>query len=338
MSLPVDPAALLDAAHVVSIPMRVRFRGLSVREAMLIQGPMGWAEFAPFLEYDDAEATRWLEAALEAAYVGWPDPVREQVPINATVPAIAPDAVHDVLARFDGCTTAKVKVAERGQAVDDDVARVAEVRAQLGPGAKIRVDANGGWDRATAVEALTRLARYDIEYAEQPCLPVEELAAVRIALARSGTDVPIAADESIRKAEDPMRVAELDAADLIIVKAAPLGGVASALRIVEGAGLPAVVSSALDTSVGIAAGVALAAALQTLDHACGLGTVGLLTDDVTSASLVPHGGQIDVSDSRQVQPDEERLQRLAAPDDRQQWWRDRLRRCLDRSTMLGGDR
>ena len=167
----------------------------------------------------------------------------------------------EVLARFDGCTTAKVKVAERGQTLDDDVDRVAAVRSAMGPSARIRVDANGGWDVETATEALGRLTAYDLEYAEQPCATVEELVELRTALARNGIDVLIAADESIRKAEDPIRVARLGAADIVVVKVAPLGGVARALEIVEACGLPAVVSSALDTSVGIAAGVALAAAL-----------------------------------------------------------------------------
>lgn len=333
----IDPAALVEQAHVVSIPMRVRFRGVTHREAVLIEGPEGWGEFAPFLEYPDSEGVRWLDAALEAAFVGWPTAVREQVPINATVPAVGPDAVEGVLARFEGCTTAKVKVAEKGQSVDDDVARVAEVRRQLGAAGKVRIDANGGWDVATAIDALTRLNRYEIEYAEQPCLSVEGLAAVRKALAQKGISIPIAADESVRKADDPMRVAQLQAADLIIVKVAPLGGVGSALRIVEQTGLPAVVSSALDTSVGIAAGVALASALPHLDHACGLGTVGLLDGDVVTDSLVPHDGMIRREQAEHVIPDSNLLTRWAAPPDRQQWWRERLRRCLNRSTLVGGD-
>ncbi len=317
-------ADLLASAHVVAVPMRVRFRGVDVREALVFEGPCGWGEFAPFQEYADDEAARWLAAGVEAAYAGWPAAVRDTVPVNATVPAVPADRVADVLARFDGCTTAKVKVAERGQRVDDDVSRVAAVRDVMGPAARIRVDANGGWDERGAVEALARLAVYDLEYTEQPCATVEELVALRKALARNGIDVLIAADESIRKAEDPVRVARLGAADLVVVKVAPLGGVRAALEVVEACGLPAVVSSALDTSVGIAAGVALAAALPQLDHACGLGTVSLFERDIALEPLRPVDGRL--ATTRPV-PDVGALEQLAAPAERQQWWRDRLLRC-----------
>ncbi len=328
---PVD--ALLAAAHVVALPMRVRFRGVDVREAVVFEGPSGWGEFAPFAEYDDAEASRWLTAGVEAAYGSWPAPLRPAVPVNATVPAVGPERVDEVLARFDGCTTAKVKVAERGQRLEDDIARVAAVRDALGARARVRVDANGAWDLDTAVEALTRLAPYDLEYAEQPCASVEDLARLRVALARNRIDVPVAADESIRKAEDPLRVARLKAADVVVVKVAPLGGVTRALEVVDACGLPAVVSSALDTSVGIAAGVALARALPTLDHACGLGTVGLFEHDVTADPLRPRAGLLDGS---RPAPDAAALAALAAPADRRAWWLDRLRRChalLDREAV-----
>ena len=175
---------LLDRARVVALPMRVRFRGVDVREALLIDGPSGWGEFAPFVEYADDESARWLAAAIEAAYAAWPAPVRDTVPVNATVPAVPAEQVPDVLARFDGCTTAKVKVAERGQALADDIDRMAAVRAAMGPSARIRVDANGAWDVESAAEAITRLAAYDLEYAEQPCATVEELIELRTSLAR----------------------------------------------------------------------------------------------------------------------------------------------------------
>jgi len=257
-------AEVIDGLRVVSIPMRVGFRGVMVREAALIRGPKGWGEFAPFAEYDDVESSRWLAAALEAGWVGWPDPVRTSVPVNATVPAVPAGEVADVLQRYDGCTTAKVKVAERGQRLQDDVDRVAAVRDAMGPAAQVRVDANGGWTVAEATDALRRLAAYGLEYAEQPCASVEELASLRITLARNGIDVQVAADESIRKAEDPMRVVREEAADVIVVKVAPLGGVRAALDVARECGLPTVVSSALDTSVGIRAGLALAAALPEL--------------------------------------------------------------------------
>jgi O-succinylbenzoate synthase len=220
--------------------------------------------------------------------------------------------------------TAKVKVAERGQSLEDDVDRVAEVRALLGPDARIRVDANGGWTVPGAVTALRRLAAYGLEYAEQPCATVEELGALRVALAHNGIDALVAADESIRRASDPMRVVREEAADVIVVKAAPLGGVRSALAIAQECGLPAVVSSALDTSVGIRAGLALAAALPRLPFACGLSTLELMAGDVSEDSLVPRAGSIAV---RQLTVEPDLLDRWQAPAEREQWWRERLIRC-----------
>ena len=317
-------AELLEGMLVVSIPMRVRFRGLSVREVALVHGPMGWGEFGPFPEYGDLESSRWLAAALEAAWLGWPAPLRDSVPVNATVPAVPAHEVRDLLERYDGCSTAKVKVAERGQRLEDDVDRVAAVREVMGPQARIRVDANGGWTVAEATDALRKLAAYGLEYAEQPCASVEDLAALRVALARNGIDVLVAADESIRKASDPIRVVREEAADVIVVKVAPLGGVRAALAIAAECGLPTVVSSALDTSVGIRAGLALAAALPELTFACGLGTVELMSGDVTDDSLVPVGGSIVLRD---LMVDQALLDRWQAPADRQSWWRERVIRC-----------
>jgi O-succinylbenzoate synthase len=315
-------ADLLAGLRVVAIPMRVRFRGVTVREAALLRGPSGWAEFAPFLEYGPAESARWLAAAVEAGWGRWPEPRRGVVAVNATVPAVAAADVPGVLARFDGATTAKVKVAERGQRLEDDLDRVAAVRDVMGPGGRIRLDANGGWSVAEATDALGRLAAYRLEYAEQPCAQVSELRELRLALARRGTEVLVAADESIRKAEDPVRVAREEAADLVVVKVAPLGGVSRALEVVAECGLPAVVSSALDTSVGMAAGVALAAALPELPFACGLGTVALLEGDVARVPLLPRAGVLPVG---RVAPDEALLARWAAPADRVAWWTQRVR-------------
>ncbi|MEO7070313.1 MAG: o-succinylbenzoate synthase, partial [Nostocoides sp.] len=290
METPVPPLAeLLDGFRFVAIPLRVRFRGIAVREVGIVRGPAGWGEFGPFLEYGPAESARWLASAIESAYAGWPTPVRDLVPVNATVPAVAAREAAGIMARFAGCTTAKVKVAERGQSLPDDLDRVAAVRDVLGSAGRIRVDANGGWGVDEAVDAIGELAVYGLEYAEQPCATVDELRELRMALARKGIDVLIAADESIRKGGDPLEVARREAADLVVVKVAPLGGVRAALALVAECGLPAVVSSALDTSVGIAAGVALAAALPDLRYACGLGTVALLDGDV-AVSLVPERG------------------------------------------------
>lgn len=326
MSLPVSPdlAEVLATLSVVQIPMRVRFRGVTVREVAVVHGPKGWGEFSPFPEYDDAEASRWLSAAIEAGWVGWPDPVRPLIPVNATVPAVLAREVSGILARYDGCSTAKVKVAEQGQRLQDDVDRVAAVRDVMGSHARIRVDANGGWTVAEATEALRRLSSYGLEYAEQPCASVEEMAVLRVALARNGIDVLVAADESIRRAADPMRVVREEAADVIVIKVAPLGGVRAALDIAKECGLPTVVSSALDTSVGIRAGLALAAALPELPFACGLGTLELMAGDVTDDSLVPLAGSIAL---RELTIDEQLLEHWKAPADREQWWRERVVRC-----------
>lgn len=297
-------------AHVVAIPMRVPFRGITTREALLLRGPAGWGEFAPFPEYGDEEAVAWLASAVEAATVGWPAPVREAVDVNATVPAVAD--VGPVLDRFPGATTAKVKVAQAGQTLRDDVARVAAVRERV---PNVRVDANGAWSVEEAVEALHALG--ELEYCEQPCATVEELAQVR---SRVGT--LIAADESVRRAEDPLRVARAGAADVIVLKAAPLGGVRRAMAIAEECGLPVVVSSALDTSVGIAAGVALAAALPSLPYACGLATTSLLEGDVVRRSWV--GGAL-----TPLVVDASLVQRWAAPADRRDWWLARYARVLE---------
>lgn len=303
--------------HVFSIPMRTRFRGITVREGVLLRGEAGWGEWSPFLEYDADVSRPWLACAREAADVGWPEPLRDVVPVNVTVPATDPERAHAIV-RAGGCRTAKVKVAEPGQSLADDVARLEAVRDALGPGGLVRVDANGAWDVDGAVRAIAALDRAagGLEYVEQPVASVEDLAVVR-----RRVDVPIAADESIRRAEDPYRVRDLEAADIAVLKVQPLGGVRACLRIAEDIGLPVVVSSALETSVGIAAGVALAAALPELHHACGLATVQLLTDDVVTDRLLPVDGTLPVGRPR---VDPASLDRLAATPDREAHWRARM--------------
>jgi o-succinylbenzoate synthase len=268
--------------------MTTRFRATTVRAGALIHGPAGWGEFSPFPEYGPRECARWLASALECACREWPAPVRDRIPVNVTVPATGPDHARRIVAA-SGCRTAKVKVAERGQADSDDIARVEAVRDALGPDGKIRVDANGGWDLDRARRMLRELDRFGLEYAEQPCATLEELASLRRVVT-----VPIAADESIRRAEDPLRVRAAGAADIVVVKVQPLGGVRAALQVAEACGLPVVVSSAVDTSVGLAAGLALAAALPELPYACGLGTMSLLTGDVTADPLTETGGELRV--------------------------------------------
>ncbi|WKN50597.1 o-succinylbenzoate synthase [Nocardioides sp. Arc9.136] len=276
--------------RVFSLPMHTRFRGITVREGVLLEGEAGWGEWSPFLEYDAAVAEPWLRCAEEAAAGDWPDPVRASVPVNVTVPAVDAQRAHDVV-RAGGCSTAKVKVAEPGQSPADDQARVEAVRDALGPGGRIRVDVNGLWSVEQALERLPVLDRAagGLEYVEQPCASVEELAAVRRAV-----DVPVAADESIRRAADPYRVRDLEAADVAVLKVQPLGGVRACLRIAEDIGLPVVVSSALESSVGLAAGVALAAALPELPYACGLATAQLLAADTTADPLLPVDGELPV--------------------------------------------
>ncbi len=307
---------------VFDIPMTTRFRGITSRQGMLVEGPEGWAEWSPFPEYDDATAARWLAAALEAAREGFPEPVRDRIPVNAIVPVLPPDAAAERVRR-SGCRTAKVKVAEPGQGLDDDVARVAAVRAALGPLGAIRVDANAAWKPAEALVALRELAAFGLEYAEQPCRTVEELGELRRLLDRAGVTVPIAADESIRLAADPLLVRGV--ADVAIVKVQPLGGVRRSLELVERIGLPAVVSSALETSVGLRAGVALAAALPDLPYACGLETLSLLTDDVVARPLRATDGFLLVGP---LEIDEAALGRVAAGPEVMDWWQERLGRAL----------
>ncbi|MFT4011310.1 MAG: o-succinylbenzoate synthase [Nocardioidaceae bacterium] len=306
------------ARLVYSIPMTTRFRGITVREGMLLRGDAGWGEFSPFLEYDDPTSAPWLAAAREAADLGFPQPVRGRVPVNVTVPAVGPEQAAAIVAR-GGCRTAKVKVAEPGQTLAEAEERIAAVRDGLGADGRIRVDANGGWTVDEAVVAIGRLDRAagGLEYVEQPCRTVEELAAVR-----RRVDVPVAADESIRRADDPYRVRDLEAADVAVLKVQPLGGVRACLRIAEDIGLPVVVSSALETSVGIAAGVALAAALPELEYACGLATVQLLERDVVDEPLLPVDGFLPVRQPAVSAAVEDCL----APPDRLDHWTDRLAR------------
>jgi O-succinylbenzoate synthase len=307
---------VLDRLHVVSLPMRVRFRGITTRELALIDGPAGWGEFGAFLEYGNAEAAHWLAAALDSAYRMPPPPLRTRIDVNATVPAVPAAQVPEILARFPGARTAKVKVAEPGQTLDDDVARVDAVRAVV---PIVRVDANGAWTVAQAIEAAAALTvSGPLEYIEQPCASVDELAQVR-----RQVDVPVAADESIRKADDPLAVVRAGAADVAVLKVAPLGGISALLTIAAQIDIPVVVSSALDSAVGIAVGLAAASALPRLDHACGLGTGRLFVEDITDP-VEAKDGYLAVGP---VVPDPARLQALAAAPDRRKWWIDRVRAC-----------
>lgn len=301
MRLPSAEELLADA-RVVALPLRARFRGLTLRETMLVRGPAGFGEFAPFTEYDDAESAPWLASAIEQAWGLGPSDAerplfRETVLTNATLPAVDAADVPAILERFGDFRTVKVKVAEGGQTLDDDIARVAAARAFVGDAGRVRIDANGGWNVDEAEHAIRALERFDLEYVEQPCASVPELAELRERVHRMG--ILIAADESVRKAEDPVAVARAGAADILVIKVAPLGGVRRALDIIDEAGLPVVVSSALESSVGLAASFDLARRIEALDYDCGIATDVLFT-----------GAE------------------LAVDAEREQWWRDRAVRCL----------
>ncbi|WP_314078848.1 o-succinylbenzoate synthase [uncultured Rothia sp.] len=334
-NIPLPPLReVLENLFTVEIPMTVTFRGVNRRQSALIRGPYGWGEFAPFLEYGVQESAAWLACALEAAWLPAPEPVRTRIPLNATLPAVAAERVPQVLTKYEGeIQELKIKVAEKGQSLADDIARVAAARDAL-PNARLKVDANMGYTFGGALEALHKLCDYGIIYAEQPVASIEDMAALRFAIAKEGLPVRIAADESIRKAEDPLKLARANAADLMVVKAAPLGGVRRALALVKQAQLPAVVSSALESSVGIATGASLAASLPTLRYGCGLGTVSLMAEDVTDEPLIAHDGFMDL---RAITPSPQRLERLATDEQTRQWWVNRVTDCyrvLERAAGL----
>lgn len=330
-----------------AVPMTTRFRGITTRQGLLLRHGDRWAEFSPFLDYQAPETASWLAAALTSLVEELPEPVRDQVPVNVTVPTLPPDQARERV-RASGCRTAKVKVADRrdAQASADgvpalaaDLGRAEAVRDALGPDGRLRLDANGAWTLDQAVVAIERLQRFDLEYVEQPCATVEELAALRRALAGRGIEVPIAADESIRRADDPQRVIALAAADVAVLKVQPLGGVQRCLELAEQLGLPVVVSSALETSVGLARGIQLAARLPELPFACGLDTGTLLRQDpvvdpLRSNAQGSQPGQIGVANADQVQVDPERLAECAMSADDAAVWQRRLAQASQ--ALIGG--
>lgn len=309
--------------RVVALPMRVRFRGVIVRELAVFEGPHGWTEWSPFLEYQPDEAAAWLAAAIEFGWSEAPKPLRTRVGVNATLPAVAPEQVAETLASFGDFKTVKIKVAEPGQSIADDLARIRWVYANY-PGVRIRVDANGGFEVAAALELAKQLAieSIDLDYFEQPVRTIAELAELRIKLSRIG--VRVAADESVRKVSDPMAVVQANAADVLVLKAQPLGGISNALQIMHEAKLPVTVSSALESSVGISMGLHLAAADDLADHDAGLGTVALFVDDICDEPLIAVNGELEV---KRAIPSEAKLQKYAAIDERRDWWLERLRNC-----------
>lgn len=321
------PSALcelgIDRVLAFSIPMTTRFRGITERDGLLLHGPAGWSEFSPFWDYDAEESSAWLRAALADATSERPAPLREQIEVNATIPAVPAVLAHRI-ATVGGARTAKIKVADPGSTLAEDAERLEAVRDAMGPAARLRIDANAAWTLEEALAALPVLERAagGLEYAEQPCAELEDLATLRRTLG-----IPIAADESVRRAEDPLLVARAEAADLLVMKVQPLGGVQRCLELAEQAGLPVVVSSALESSVGLSAGLALAAALPELSHACGLATATLLTGDLVDEPLRAADGVLPV---RRPEPTPELLEHHAAGAELTARWEQRLEACAAR--------
>ena len=305
---------LLATLRVIALPTRTNFRGIKMREVALMQGPQGWGEFSPFLEYDDKECRPWLASAIEAATVARPKRYRDSIAVNGTIPELNDKKeIEDLMRSYQGVKTFKVKV---GRNLNEDVARVARVFSNA-PKAAIRVDVNGLW---SVDEALTHLYAYyeeigPLEYVEQPCATVEELRELK-----SKIKIPlrIAADEAIRKAADPFAVDLTDAADLVMLKVQPLGGIQRSLEIAAHHGLPVVVSSALESAIGIEYGLDLAASISDLTYDCGLATGSLLASDVAAHQIVD--GKIALG---QISP---QLEGLDVAPDRFEWWKNRIMR------------
>jgi len=302
---------LLDTLRVIALPMKTKFRGISVREVALIKGEYGWAEFSPFLEYDDAESAPWLASAIEAASTPKPKLYRSSVAINGTIPALNdPGDLKKVVDSFPGVSTFKVKV---GTNLAEDLARIDVIR-QLQPQAKIRIDVNGLWSVEQAETFLN--AAGEIEYAEQPCPTIAELRELK-----SRTSVKIVGDEILRKAADPFKV-DLDGAiDYLMLKVQPLGGIKRAHALAEHHNLPVVVSSALESAVGINYGLTLAASFEEMNFDCGLGTGSLLAADVAHLPIVD--GKIEISEF------EPQLDGLDVTPDRFEWWKNRIMRTAE---------
>jgi O-succinylbenzoate synthase len=319
-------ANLLEEAEFFGFPLRNRFRDTESRFGILLNGPSGWSEFAPFDDYSDEVAGRWLAAALEQSHGSWPSAIRTEIPINGILPivdvATTKSLTKEILSR--GMTTIKIKVNDGSAAsLEHDIERIAAVREVVPADTKIRIDVNGAWTVNEAVTALKEIisATGELDYVEQPCRTLQELAKLRTQV---NSGIRIAVDESIRLAES-IKAAEIRSiADVVIVKSIPLGGVNAALKIVEEIGLPAVVSGSLDTSVGLASGLQLAGCIENLYGACGLGTGLLLGGDVVKHSLLPVNGYIPVG---RVKPDEDCLARWYTCSNQIFEWSERLVRA-----------
>jgi len=300
-----------DEAPVFAIPLTDAVGELTVCEGMLIEGPQGWGEFSPPPGCDDRMAARWLTAAIEVGTVGWPDPVRGRVPVAVNVPSVDQVRARQLVADA-GCRTAAVRVGDRVDSLAGDIARVEAVRDALGPLGAIRCDANGNWDVNTAVEAVPALDRAagGLEFIEQPCAGLDEIARLRRLI-----DVPIAVDQSVRDAPDPLRAGLAEAADIAVLSVAALGGVRRALRVADSCGLPCVAAEELHSSIGVTGGLALAGVLAETGFASALGGVRLLSGDVVTPgrSLIPADGCLPVAPIPPA-PDPDRLERFGTSD------------------------
>jgi len=302
---------LLDTLRVIALPMKTKFRGITVREVALIKGPHGWGEFSPFLEYDDAESAPWLASAIEAATTPKPKLYRTSVAINGTIPALnEPADLKRVVDSFPGVTSFKVKV---GNDLAEDLARVNVIR-NLQPQAKIRIDVNGLWSVDQAETFLSAVG--DIEYVEQPCATIEELRELK-----SRTSVKIVGDEVLRKAADPFAIDFTGAIDYLMLKVQPLGGIKRAHALAEHHNLPVVVSSALESAIGINYGLTLAASFEEMNFDCGLGTGSLLAADVAHLPIID--GKIEITEF------EPQLDGLDVASDRFEWWKNRIMRTAE---------
>jgi O-succinylbenzoate synthase len=307
---------------ILALPMRSKFRSITTREVAIFRG-VRWSEFSPFVEYSDSESAIWLKAALSWANEPLPKLNRTTIPVNATLPAVEENKVADLLANFGEFKCVKIKVGESKQTRNEDLLRVRKV-VELYPGVRIRLDANGSLSLYEALQLCEELSEVNIEFFEQPAASIEDMYSLRTELSHRGIPIKIAADELIRKADDPYRVAKEEAADIAMLKVQPLGGITPGLKIASEIGIDCVVSSAIESSIGLAHGLHLAGSLETLKYDCGLATAHLLAGDVTDSPLTASGGEIEI---REVWPDSELLEKYAASPDRRDWWLRRIERC-----------
>lgn len=314
-------ASILDSLRVVELPMRTRFRGINRREVALIKGPSGWGEFSPFLEYDAIESAPWLASALEAAFSQPPTPLRNEIPVNGTIPALDEKTeIQRVISWYPGVSIFKVKV---GGELSRDLQRLSYV-LDAAPNAALRIDVNGSWRVDQAIESLTQIHKEFgtvLEYVEQP---VATLAELRELKSRIGFELKIAGDEIVRKARDPFQLDLNGAIDILMLKVAPLGGIERALQIAEHHQLPVVVSSALESSIGIAHGLRLASALPEVHYACGLATGALFEADLDSLTITD--GKLAVNAPRVVA---EKFDEFSVSTERIEWWRKRIIECWE---------